>query len=337
MVFKSRKSARGGARIGAGRSGTSGGTSGGAEASANASSHEESVDPNMSSHTRAQARSTGVAPEAPDLSPVSATRASQSLPPERMTKAQLLWAYNRLAAKRRCAERKVRHLRKGSSASNAPPPKTRGMRKTVARDGSSCEKVVADRRRRLAHTLQRMLDLRPIEDHAHAIDYLIQGLSVAQRQTLRDLPSVQQERFLASRDLCATLRAKHFTPSAALTVRLENFLSTRAMDRASTALSKCQRDDCNYSPYSSNRLQSFESRHRHTPPLAHVQRLHLQQGHLRSSRPAHQALWRAFDWRRGLQLGGVGCKEDGELIARCRRFFLSLEAAQSRQPFLCPA
>eukprot|EP00965_Chrysotila_dentata_P250063 6209234-Pleurochrysis_carterae.AAC.1 len=41
---------------------------------------------------------------------------------------------------------------------------------------------------------------------------LIQSLSVEQRCLLRELLSVQQERFLAARDLCKQLRAEHLTP-----------------------------------------------------------------------------------------------------------------------------
>eukprot|EP00965_Chrysotila_dentata_P031980 1066038-Pleurochrysis_carterae.AAC.1 len=72
---------------------------------------------------------------------------------------------------------------------------------------------------------------------------LVQDLDLEQRSVLRELLSVQQERFLVSRDLCQKLRSDFFTPKAALTVRLENFLSTRAMDRANSVLSKKQLDD----------------------------------------------------------------------------------------------
>eukprot|EP00965_Chrysotila_dentata_P001812 59796-Pleurochrysis_carterae.AAC.1 len=146
-----------------------------------------------------------------------------------MTKPQLLNAYMRLLVKRNCAESKVRRLSRelddkggasSSSLSNRAAPMMR-VRKTTVESGessSSLSKAVVDaRRRRLSHRLQSMLDARPPADHAHAIDILVQNVSSAQRETLRKLPSVQQGRFLASRDLCATLRSQHITPTATLT------------------------------------------------------------------------------------------------------------------------
>eukprot|EP00965_Chrysotila_dentata_P085810 2831829-Pleurochrysis_carterae.AAC.1 len=49
--------------------------------------------------------------------------------------------------------------------------------------------------------------------------------------------------FLAQKDLRRTLCSTNFNPKAALTVRLENVVPTRAMDRMNTALCKKQRPD----------------------------------------------------------------------------------------------
>eukprot|EP00965_Chrysotila_dentata_P004065 131551-Pleurochrysis_carterae.AAC.1 len=118
-----------------------------------------------------------------------------------MTKPQLLKAYMRLLVKRNCAERKVRRLLsrelddKGGASSSSLPKRAAPMvrvRKTTVEsgEGSGSSKAVVDaRRRRLSHRLQSMLDARPAEDHAHAIDILVQNFSSAQRETLRKLPS----------------------------------------------------------------------------------------------------------------------------------------------------
>eukprot|EP00965_Chrysotila_dentata_P041567 1378313-Pleurochrysis_carterae.AAC.1 len=54
---------------------------------------------------------------------------------------------------------------------------------------------------------------------------------------------MQQERYLAQRDLCRQLRSDFFTPKATLTAGLENFMPIRSLDRINTALSKEQLDD----------------------------------------------------------------------------------------------
>eukprot|EP00965_Chrysotila_dentata_P194889 6176655-Pleurochrysis_carterae.AAC.2 len=69
------------------------------------------------------------------------------------------------------------------------------------------------------------------------------NLSPKQRAEFRLLTSVRQERYLAQRELCRSLRSKFFTSKASLTVRPENFMPTRAINRANTVLSKTQKAD----------------------------------------------------------------------------------------------
>eukprot|EP00965_Chrysotila_dentata_P061515 2036811-Pleurochrysis_carterae.AAC.1 len=158
-----------------------------------------------------------------------------------MTRAELLQAYNRCVSQRNSALRRLRKLQKkvaaGDGGQQSSSNRTIPVRTTHAREDSN-EKSVANRRHRLYKALSSFLRLRPTADHAYAINDLIQHLTIEQRSELRALNSVQQERFLAQRDLCRHLRTQHFTPKVALTMRLENFLPTRALERANTMLSK---------------------------------------------------------------------------------------------------
>eukprot|EP00965_Chrysotila_dentata_P178358 5890626-Pleurochrysis_carterae.AAC.1 len=159
-----------------------------------------------------------------------------------MTRDELETAYQRAVQQRNYAWRRERKRSKEASSSAKPTAGVGGMRATSERTDAG-EKATADRRHRLFKILNEALRRRPSSDHAHAIDLLIQSLSAEQRSTLRALSSIQQERYIAQREICRKLRSDYFTPRATLTLRLENFMPTRAIDRANTALSKKQLDD----------------------------------------------------------------------------------------------
>eukprot|EP00965_Chrysotila_dentata_P154214 5096712-Pleurochrysis_carterae.AAC.1 len=67
-----------------------------------------------------------------------------------------------------------------------------GMR-TISERADSSERATVDRRRRLFKILSQTVRRRLPSDTAHALDLLIQSLTVEQRTTLRSLSSVQQE------------------------------------------------------------------------------------------------------------------------------------------------
>eukprot|EP00965_Chrysotila_dentata_P072041 2379768-Pleurochrysis_carterae.AAC.1 len=81
----------------------------------------------------------------------------------------------------------------------------------------SSNKVDTARRQRLFASLKEILDCSPSCDHPYAIDRVIQTFDTSTRAELRGLTSIQQERFLAQKALCKTLREQHFTPKATLT------------------------------------------------------------------------------------------------------------------------
>eukprot|EP00965_Chrysotila_dentata_P224813 6194404-Pleurochrysis_carterae.AAC.3 len=118
-----------------------------------------------------------------------------------------------------------------------------GDQRTTSERSDASEKATADRRYRLFKVLRDTICRRPPSDHAHAIDLLIQSLSVEQRANLRSLSAIQQERYLAQRDLCGKLCSDFFTPKATRTFRLENFVPTCSIERTNTTLSKTQLDD----------------------------------------------------------------------------------------------
>eukprot|EP00965_Chrysotila_dentata_P133778 4424456-Pleurochrysis_carterae.AAC.2 len=252
-MVKPRRCATGGARVCAGHR-TSDEEAGSARPSAIACSNASRD--SASSQTRAQAQTSGVAPEGLDVSPVSAAHATQRLPPEKMTKAQLLAAYNRLLSRRRCAERTVMRLQRGMQSASVVDGCSRFWHNTAARVAGGVRKVGASANHMRARKYLAIVAgacRAPcnacstysclVAKIMHAIDNLVQTLTPAQRETLRGLPSMQQECFISSRDMCATLRKQQCNPSAALSVRLESFLSTRALDRANAALSEVQRDE----------------------------------------------------------------------------------------------
>eukprot|EP00965_Chrysotila_dentata_P047369 1571601-Pleurochrysis_carterae.AAC.2 len=242
-------SARGGSRVGAGRPNpaavsrqehTQERSSNSARATRN---QEEPANMPQSVPTRSStaAGTSAAPPEHPPLSPVSRARAKLRTSAHLMSKADLLKAYTRTVNQRNYAWRRIRRLLKDAEGSKSSSSSMH-IRKTQARFGSS-DKAVHDRRHRLAKTLSAMMRLRPVEDHAHAVNAIIQAFSVEQRAELRKLTALQQERFLAQRDLCQLLRSQHFTPKGSLSIRLDNFLPTRALDRANTVLSKVQDED----------------------------------------------------------------------------------------------
>eukprot|EP00965_Chrysotila_dentata_P204132 6182154-Pleurochrysis_carterae.AAC.3 len=178
-----------------------------------------------------------------------------------MTREQLLKAYARAKTDRNYAGRQknasFRQLvvaRAGSgaaSSSHASPASSQNRpflgavrSANTVRDANSNNKVHTARRRRLFTIVQQVFARRPDKDIPHVLDMLnIQHLSTQQRARMRELLSVQQERFLEAKALCGSLRKKHFTPTASLTVRLEKNLSSHAIDRANSVLSKSQSDD----------------------------------------------------------------------------------------------
>mmetsp|Transcript_35122 Transcript_35122/g.77283 ORF Transcript_35122/g.77283 Transcript_35122/m.77283 type:complete len:243 (-) Transcript_35122:890-1618(-) len=232
-----RASAQGGQRVGSGRLNTAAHSRRArAEARDSTTSHAEpqaSSDPNETSTMRTRRRtagaSTSTAPSPPALSPVSRARASKAKLVEEMTRAELEAAYHRAVQQRNYPWRRERkHKRQDAGVASTSST----MRNTSLRANTATEKATSDRHFRLFKVLRDTICRRPATDHAHAIDLLVLSLSAQQRTQLRALPSMQQERYLAQRDLCRTLRAEFSTPKATLTVRLENFLPTRSIDRA---------------------------------------------------------------------------------------------------------
>eukprot|EP00965_Chrysotila_dentata_P093454 3087043-Pleurochrysis_carterae.AAC.1 len=69
------------------------------------------------------------------------------------------------------------------------------------------------------------------------------GLPPESRAVLRKLPSVQQERFIAQRDVLNKLRQEYWTVQAALDIRLSNFVPVRSMEEMRLILSKKQNED----------------------------------------------------------------------------------------------
>eukprot|EP00965_Chrysotila_dentata_P161904 5347011-Pleurochrysis_carterae.AAC.1 len=59
---------------------------------------------------------------------------------------------------------------------------------------------------------------------------------------------MQQERYLAKRDLVHYIRKDVFTARRTLDARLENFWPTRAIDRANRSLTKVRLDDGTWKP-----------------------------------------------------------------------------------------
>eukprot|EP00965_Chrysotila_dentata_P099984 3303797-Pleurochrysis_carterae.AAC.2 len=115
------------------------------------------------------------------------------------------------------------------------------MRQTTKR--AARDKAKLERRYRLFKTLLGIIQIRPKSDAPHAINMLVHKMSAAQRADFRLPTSVRRERFVAQKELCRTLRTNSFNAKASLTVRLENFMLTRAIDRANTVLSKTQQAD----------------------------------------------------------------------------------------------
>eukprot|EP00965_Chrysotila_dentata_P024172 800970-Pleurochrysis_carterae.AAC.1 len=69
------------------------------------------------------------------------------------------------------------------------------------------------------------------------------GLPPESRVVLRKLPSVQQERFIAQRDVLNKLQQEYWTVQAALDIRLSNFVPVRLMEEMRLILSKKQNED----------------------------------------------------------------------------------------------
>eukprot|EP00965_Chrysotila_dentata_P181898 6005656-Pleurochrysis_carterae.AAC.1 len=152
----------------------------------------------------------------PPLSPVSQARANLQQDPAQMSHADLLHAYQRAVNQRNYAWRRICRLLNPQS-NPKPKQKSIPLRTTHARAGSS-DKSVQNRAPRDC-------------SHQHV------GVTTLRRSSARN------QRADSARDLCTHLRTNHFTPKATLTLRLENFLPTRAIDRANTLLLKVQRDD----------------------------------------------------------------------------------------------
>eukprot|EP00965_Chrysotila_dentata_P100880 3332553-Pleurochrysis_carterae.AAC.3 len=163
-----------------------------------------------------------------------------------MTRIEHEKAYKRVRQERSSAMKQVRELRRTAAAAadtsasggaSASSNNTAGdsIRKTREWAGAS-DKAVADRRRRLYTCLKDVISRRPPSDHPHAINSLIQLLPVEEKTELRSLSAIQPERCIAQRDLCCKkLRSDFLIPKASLTVRLKNFMPTRAIDRANAA------------------------------------------------------------------------------------------------------
>eukprot|EP00965_Chrysotila_dentata_P118718 3925686-Pleurochrysis_carterae.AAC.1 len=97
--------------------------------------------------------------------------------------------------------------------------------------------------------LLRLIDLRPAEDVPHIINRMILlAFPVDVREQLRALSAMQQESYLAKRALMKQMSTDIFNPSNTLEARLENFWPTRAIERANTVFSKCQRADGSCKP-----------------------------------------------------------------------------------------
>eukprot|EP00965_Chrysotila_dentata_P078320 2581145-Pleurochrysis_carterae.AAC.1 len=75
------------------------------------------------------------------------------------------------------------------------------------------------------------------------LNEIMLGLPATARQTLRQLSSMQQERFLAQREVVSKLRRDYWTVQASLDIRLSNFMPVRAMEEMRLILSKRQRGD----------------------------------------------------------------------------------------------
>ncbi len=140
-------------------------------------------------------------------------------------------------------QRKVRSLSTGdSSLSATSAPNAIAPRKSAARETAS-DAAKQKHRKRAAIRLSAFLKLATEEDRPFIVNQLLDSMSTDERSVLRGLQSVQQERYLAQSDLVRHLRRDFFSAKAGLTVRLENFMPSRVVDKADSVLAKKQRAD----------------------------------------------------------------------------------------------